>query len=203
MTQRTLGQLAELILKRVYGGQLTHDRHITERQVMLHVLQVRDQLVVQTARQQLEDSGFIDGSMLTTFTDQQMLWDSDRDIAYLILPSEPADLPDDKGIYSIRGAKGKTASNKSEFVRIPAGSWDVMPIYFENRKVWEYTGQGRVEFPNVRVDQIHPVLIQMVETAIPADPDASLNVPTNMEDMILRSVLQLLGVRQFDNVNDE
>lgn len=203
MNERTLGQLAELILKRVYGGQLTHDRHITERQVMLHVLQVRDQLVVQEARQQLSDNGYIDGSMLTTFTGQQILWDTDRDIAYLMLPAEPADLPDDKGIYSIRGMKGKTADNKSEFVRIPTGSWDTLSYYFEGRKTWEYVGAGRVEFPNVRQNEIHPVLLQIVETGIPMDPDSPLNVPTNMEDMILRSVLQLLGVRQFDNVNDQ
>ena len=201
--ERTLGQLAELILKRVYGGQLTHDKHITERQVMLHILQVRDQIIVQQAKQQLEETGYIDGTLLTTYENQEVLWDTNREIAYMILPTEPADLPEDKGIYSIRGMKGKTRNNKSEFIRIPTGSWDTMPIFFENRKVYEFIGQGRVEFPNWGQDQIHPVLLQIVETNIPNDPDASLNVPTNLEDMIMRSVLQLLGVRQFDNVNDQ
>ena len=41
----TINQLAELILKRHYGGMQTFDGTITQRQVILHIMQARDAMI--------------------------------------------------------------------------------------------------------------------------------------------------------------
>ena len=77
---RTLGQLAELILKRLYGGQLrTSDQKITMQQVMIHILQTRDDLVRKTLKETAKYGDTVDETFFTRYKNQDVLWDADRD----------------------------------------------------------------------------------------------------------------------------
>ncbi len=201
---RTLAQLSELILKRANGGQLTADRLITLRQVDIHILQARDAFAVEDITAKMKaGNGYIDAEYLSTYKNQEILWDNDRDVAYMILPYRPATLPKGKGIYSIRPMQGSNRMNQTEFFALDPGAWFSMPLWMQGHVVYEYMGENRVEFKNMLQSQMAPVLVQMVTSDAPVDRNSPIGVPSYAEDAIVKNVLQLIGVKEFDSVNDQ
>lgn len=202
----SLNQIAELILKRYYGGEIVDDAKITKRQVMLHVLAVRDNLVRQDLFESMKTGDKeVDPAFITTYDSLLPVFDSAKDVYYLTLPSKPASLPNDLGVFNIRPMKGHTATNKTEYVRIANGSWSLVPSYLEGLVGWVYKGNKRVEFPNMDNQQAQTQLIvEMISEHLPEDADAPLYVPSHYHETIIARVLQLLGAGgRPDTVNND
>lgn len=202
----TLKQLSELILKRHNGGQLTSDRFITQRQVILHILQARDALIRQDLYESMKiGEKELDPAFLWTYKNLVPQYDSEMDIYYIDLPVNVASLPNDMGLYSVRPMKGFTAQNKTEYIRVPNGSWGIMPDWYEGLMVYTFKGGKRVEFPNMGQMQAQTQLVaDLVPESIQGISDTDpLPMPSYMEDIIVRKVLELIGIGKFDSVNDQ
>jgi hypothetical protein len=199
----TFGQIVELIHKRLYGGQTTPDQLITPQQVAFHVLTIRDQLAWEMLIKVGDEQ--IDAAFLTTYENLPVSLDSAQDIYYMILPAQPMSHPRGKGIFSIRPMQGLNRHNQTIYVPVPVGYWELGTLWLEGNIAYQYVGENRVNFPNMRPGQDIPVLVQMVQSKPlnEQDWDLPMDMPTYMEAEVIQRVMQLLGVREFDSVNDK
>lgn len=200
---RSLDQLAELVLKRFYGGQLrTSDQKVTRAQVRMHLVQARDNLLNQELREELKTGNEPDEAFFTRFENHPILYNEDRDIHYLELPDGYVDLPHDKGIRI-----GPMKGIKNIFIRIPSGYVNSRREYawLEGNLGWQLApaksgGNKIIEFPTMQRETYGVVLLDVITESGNSDPNSPLGMPSRYEELVVKNVLSLLG---YNRVSDE
>lgn len=198
----TLRQLAELIQKRHSGGQVTQDEMVTIRQIELHIISAFGFLLKQMG-EGLRGGQNLDPSYLATYENVPVEFDPDVDVYFSELPCRPADLPGGLGLFSIRPMQGKSATNKVEFMRIPPGSWSLLPSSLEGNVGYEQVSGKRVEYLTMTSrNAINKVLMQIVPGELPENDEEPLNISASMEQAVIETVLKIIGMKNFDQSND-
>ena len=206
MAGRTLMQLAELTLKRHYGGQLrTSDQKITHQQVMLHLIQARDTLMKRELQKKENKNIPPDDVWFTRYEEVPVEWNTSRKVNYVVLPDGYVPLRHDMGVRVM-----PMVGFENNFRRIPSG-WASNRreySYAEGTWLWEVSpstvaGDKIVEFPLTRKGFCKEVMLDVISESSTPEPDDPLRMPSDYEDTVIRMTLEILGFnRQSDEAND-
>jgi hypothetical protein len=203
----TWGELAELTLKRFYGGVLLpSDQKVTMRQVMIHLRQSRDLFMDQELSRYDRDKKMYDQSWYTRYTDQDILWDETRALAYVTLPDGYVDCRNNKGVRVL-----PMQGYSNCFIPLPGGwlqTWTEL-THSEGNIGWTIApatedGERRIEFPTLIRGKINVVMLEVIARSTQNGEDDEARMPADYEDKVIRHTLELLGYKPgVDEANDD
>lgn len=190
----TIGECAELVLKRYYGGQVRSDNDVSEEQVALHIFALRNTLMGEELKRTKGLKLTIDESLFTPHT---LAVSYSDDYGYHVtLPRGYMDAPDLTTVV-VRPA--------SRFIQVPE-SWIDEPhrlIRLEGNSAYCVDPNGRIRFfSNPLVSSIK---VYVLENYTPdMDMDEPLRLPSELEAQVIEMACEILrGNRVFiDKEND-
>lgn len=181
-------QLTEQVW-RIIGGASVGDRKIKIQEVDLAVNQSIAQAAIINYRdnRQLEGVGYIDGQFISRYKNVEILFDSDVDQYYSLLPANLPALPRNSGVVSIQGMKGQCSQfiptdanfhsmfSSLECANIP----DTVYYWLESGRVY-YKGLSKIT---------KKVLMKLTATG-------DCEVPMDMRIGVIMGALKILGIEK-------
>lgn len=189
----TIGEAAELVLKRYYGGQVRSDNDITMSQAAMHLSTIRNSLVGEFLRRSKGLTLSVDESL---FSRRKLTPTHDTDNGWHVtLPFPYMDAPDLTTIV---------LRPTSSYIQVPE-SWidgNHRLLNLEGNMGYCMTPDGKLRFVNKPAGD---VTVDVVESYTPdMSPDEPFRIPSDMEAQAIEmAVMTLENARIFiDKSND-
>lgn len=204
MAQTTFGKLAEIILTQ-YGKKTKNDN---STYTYRHIAEMIAQEVAWFAKADAFEQGnigeavFANDQFITTYTGLAMQTDGEGN-KYVVMPNTPAGMPLGREVAYV----GFTGNKKTQVV--PMRNKDMFMQQATTTPKWMilyYVENGKIVFYNLSTLVDATVILKLVG-AVPSGElvNQVLNVPKNVESMILDKVLARMNSERNilpDNVND-
>ncbi len=186
----TLKQLAELIMRRIAGGDIPQDFPWDEREIIIASGQVRDNFFYQDLFQNMKDGEKgVSPELLTVYLNQEVQEDEELDLLFTELPAKYISLPHDKGVWHVSMMKNQT----DVFYRRPQGGNSIYGKLDGSDlagKIGFWVGGGRIYYIGLpaNLKNKKKILIKLISKTQDIDPDAELPVGSNFETQIVEAV---------------
>ena len=192
----TKAKLAEQILRLYKGGEVSSDNSLTLPEVKLLVGQALNR-ILKMERLQMQTQmgeGFPDSTCIATYTTLTVSEDFSRGEYYTTLPVYPMSLPNNMGVWHI----SLLDDADSPFIPIPSSAMGLLKNLptgaMEGMTGYEVNGR-RVTF---KTDDLFSSNEKLLLRLLVVDVDGltdydPLPIPTDMEDVVIKEVLTLLG----------
>ena len=199
----TKRQLAEQNLRIIHGGDIHEDSQMDEREVWISIDQVRAKLIKHEIVANRKAGSFdISGDFISSFEDVVVQKDSKKDLFFSLIPVKYVILPDDMGLYQVSFMEDQT----SPLLRMPNGAvgmFNGLQASGLGGRIGYWVEKDRIYYHNFdkRYDD-SKMLLKLVASTADFDADDELPIPSDREDELVRSVLELYGVHR-DTPNDK
>jgi hypothetical protein len=193
-------KLAELILRRIEGGDRSDDSQIDIREVILLIEQKAAEILrTDYFIQRKEGEKSINGELIARFYDIEVLHDEKRNLNYILLPTRFLRLPGDIGIHHL----SFQGDEQNAFIPQSTGSLALRkrsPAKGLEGNIGYWPEADRVYF-NQRIKKDGCLVFGKFVFPMDSDSD-NLPVPADIENGILLAVLAQLKNMPQDKVVD-
>lgn len=189
----TIGEVAELVLKRYYGGQVRSDNDITISQVAMHLTTIRNSLIGEALRRSKGLNLTMDDSM---FSRRKLIPTHDEDNGWHVtLPYPYMDAPDLISVV-LRPA--------SRYIAVPE-TWidgNHRLLNLEGNIPYCITPENKIRFVNKPPDVVKVDVVECYTPDMP--PDEPFRIPSDLEAQAIEmAVMTLENARVYiDKTND-
>jgi len=184
----TKKQIAEQAMRILAGGHMKPDRTLDIREVMLHLDQIRDSIVLESVYKNMKMGSYIvDEDYLTFYESVNVQYDLGKDLRYIILPVSTISLPRGLGIYQI------TPTNNMEdaYIMITAGQVGLLSgsqALEHELNVYCWPVGNNVYFKN-----IDPAVTEVTAILVPSSKDIAESAdypicPSDEEEALTRLI---------------
>lgn len=204
-TRTSKYKIAEQILRILAGGDISKDENIDIREIILAVGQSFASIAERRFFENRSvDTRRIDGQLIFSFDDVEVKEDKGKNLFYSELPSSIVSLPNGMGISAV------TSSTDISDAFVPTTNnylslFRSSPIFNLGGRRGYFQENGRIYYVNI--DPLNcpdKVIIKMVASLDGIGDEDEIIVPKNIENEIVREVLQLFGnPLPHDTVNDD
>ena len=200
----TKATIAEQAMRILSGGHLKPDRNLDEREIMMYLDNLRDDLCKQSVYNIIKGGEYdIDPDFLSQYMNVAIATDTDRELKYITLPASRIALPKDMGIYLITPMKNQGGA----FIPIRAGqSWmynNTATINAESQTFYFPVG-NKVYFQN-----IDPALTVVLLTLVASSKSILANdpfpIPPDYEKTMVDAIIERFGTAKqipHDEIED-
>ncbi len=202
----TKRQLAEQVLRRISGGDVSDGSEYDIREIIRFIEQAVNALVKSNFYASLKvGETSIGPQYISTFRSLPVEFDTELDLAYLNIPCTYLDLPDDRGVYHISPMK----EQHNAFVPVRNGSATLFSHSEANNlegRIGYWLEQNRVYFnQNIAADGCDKVLLKLVVASPENCGDDDLYpIGSDLELPVIQKVLEIMGITtETDDVNDK
>lgn len=201
----TKRQISDLVADLEAGGDPTVDSKFHRDNIQALTEVVRNTLIELDYNQRRNEGQFdINGDFIKPFPNQEVLFDSDRDEYYTVMPSKYASLPNNRGIRMVSQMKNQ----KNEFIKLNAGSQFVfceLEAGSLNGRTGYYPEGERIYYQNIDGVHVKKVLIKLVPALDSLDEDEVIPIPAGLEKNLIDGVREMLAETKItpqDKIND-
>lgn len=201
--------LIDLVSDIKLGGDESAATKYDSREIEYIIDMVRSQMIDADLKDGISNNNYeIKGDWISTYTDVEVKYDSERDEYYSILPAKLISLFEDRGLKQISPIKGQ----RNPFIRVANGALGIysnLEAGYLGGKTGFYTEKHstegtRVYYFNLR-RQITSVMVKMVASMLDMDSEEDVPIPGNKEADLLNYVSQMLNEKKYtpeDKYND-
>lgn len=204
-------ELAELVIARKTGGQITPEKKIDAREVMKYIDAARNYLIEKSFNQARNIAEYsLPGEFISIFKNVAVLNDTDRNLKYSDLPARLVTLRGNRGLRQISPMQSESVAfiitqSGSNFIYdgLEAGNPAVIGTTSWLEKD-EATGKTRIYHKNIPVEY-EKILVKMVASIDDLDENTAIPVPAEAEMELIELVMQAFSEQQDrpqDKVND-
>lgn len=137
----------------------------------------------------------VGGANIYTFKSITPVFDNDLDQYYIEIPSSFLDLPHSLGINNVSFMKSQGRPFiiiSNGFLSLSSGQiWEGMENYMSC-----YIDGQRIYFPTMASLNVGDILLKMAVSLDDFDVDTPVNIPSDIQDVIITSVIQKLGINK-------
>lgn len=200
----TIGRITEQIYRIASGGDASFSNRMTKEEVRLLVEQALNRLLKAERFNNLNEGerGVVD-LLLVEYDNVAVT--TYKDTSKCTLPAIPVALPRGQGVYHVSGVN----TPNDPYIPIQASQWPLIKNQrilgaLSDRIGYEVRGKELIFTKNLPGISINSVLIRLLVSDFSKFSDTELlPIPADMEDTVIRSVLEILGVYQKpDNIAD-
>lgn len=189
----TKAKIAEQAMRILSGGHLKPDRNLDEREIMLYLDQVRDDLCKQAVYTSIKNGEYdIDPDFMSYYESVAVQTDANKGLKYITLPATRVALPKDMGIYQI-----SPMMNQAEaFIPIKPGQlWMYKSTATINNELntYYFPVKGNVYFHNIDGAVTELLLILIVSSSAIAK-DAVYPIPPDYEKILVDAIIERFAV---------
>lgn len=189
-----IGVLAEQCLNLINGGHITSDIQFSFNQAVIAVGQARDYLLRSLYWENKKlGEGDIDGAFIRDYDNQDVTFDTTKNMFYSDLPAQVVGLANDMGVYQILWQEDQTTS----FLRIPNGTLSLtsgLQVSEFSGKIVYFKEGTKIYFPKLkRRDNPGKVLMKLIPSSASLTEDDYSYMPAELEMQVIQAVVNMYG----------